>query len=175
MQLSYWRQYLLLLVFRFHLAVPFLEVHLRSYSWKHRWKKKKTHRERLELLHQRKRVRLNEPTPSVLCPGAVGDADAGGSFQRFRGAAGCMAGGGKARGNQRKRTHEHTFFASTLSACRTHQSLRRLEEQCDALMVSTASWWGWRWVFLGLMSVLCSCKAWIHSSGAQPDTPPPFG
>lgn len=59
---------------------------------------------------------------------------------------------------------------TTLSACR-RTSLRRLEEQCDALMVSTASWWGWGWIFLGLMSVLCSCKAWIHSSGARPDSP----
>lgn len=38
-------------------------------------------------------------------------------------------------------------------------------------MVSTVSWWDWGWVFLGLMSVLCSCKAWIHSSGALPDSP----
>lgn len=69
--------------------------------------KKKPHRERLEPLHQRNRVRLNEPTPSVLCPGAVGDADSGGSFQRFRGAAGCVAGGGKAGGNPRKHARKH--------------------------------------------------------------------
>ena len=91
--------------FWFHLAVPFLEDIFtaipESIVKKHTvsvWM----------LLHQRDRVHLNEP--SVLWPGAVGDADSGGSLQRFRGAAGCMAGGGKARGNPTANTHVNTPF-----------------------------------------------------------------
>lgn len=59
---------------------------------------------------------LCEPTPSVLWPGAMGDADSGGSIQRFRRAAGRMAGGGKARGN----LHVHTcaLFLNILKAFR---------------------------------------------------------
>lgn len=95
----------------------------------------------------------------VLCPGPVGNADSGGSFQRFRGAAGCLAGGGKTRGNL------HIHLSEPTASVLTRSSSRRLEAQCDALMLSTVSWFSW--VFLGLMSVLCSCKAWIHSSGAR--------
>lgn len=100
----------------------------------------------------------------ALWPGAMGDADSGSSFQRFRGAASCMAGGGKARGILHMHRHLHMPSANML----THQSSRQPKAQCNAPLLSTLS--SFCWVFLGMMSVLCSCKAWIHSSGVWPNS-----
>lgn len=62
---------------------------------------------------------LSEPTQSVLWPGAMGDADSGGSIQRFRRAAGRMAGGGKARGNLHiDFVHTCALFLNILKAFR---------------------------------------------------------
>lgn len=82
-----------------------------------------------------------------------------------------MAGGRETRGKWTPHTYTCMNLPKHAANSMKAQGWRRLEEQCDALMVSTVSCWGRVRVFLGLMSVLCSCKAWTHSSGARARIP----